>query len=188
MSGDYTRLTFDPARGFSGVRKQQGRVSLDSDFNEFEAILDRRDRSAMYDTVGPAVFPRTTPDAFRIAFAVGGGLTIGIGRAYVDGICAECFGDLSDLADPAKTTYDAYVGNRVGNASLPYDKQPFFYAPSFPAAIAAGKASLLYLDVWPREVTIYEDEELGEPALGGPDTATRMQTAWQVKALLGDAG
>ena len=48
MSGDYTRFTFDPVNVFSGVRKQQGRVSLDSDFNEFEAILDRRDRAATW--------------------------------------------------------------------------------------------------------------------------------------------
>ena len=188
MSGDYTRLTFDPVRGFSGVRKQQGRVSLDSDFNEFEGILDRRDRGATYDTVGHAVFPSTTPEAFRIGIGPGG-LTIGIGRAYVDGICAECFGDLTDLTSPAKTTFDAHLGNRVGKAPLPFDNQPFFYAPDFPTFTnTARTASLLYLDVWQREVTIYEDEELGEPALGGPDTATRMQTAWQVKSLLGHAG
>ena len=52
MGGDYTRFTFNPTKGFSGVLKQQGRVSLDSDANELEAILDRRDRAEMYDTVG----------------------------------------------------------------------------------------------------------------------------------------
>ena len=64
MSGDYTRFTFDPAKVFSGVHKQQGRVSLDADFNEFEEILDRRDRSEMYDTVGPR--GRAGDDARRV--------------------------------------------------------------------------------------------------------------------------
>ena len=32
---------------------------------------------------------------------------------------------------------------------------------------------------------MWEDQRLIEPALGGPDTATRVQTAWQVKALSG---
>ena len=34
MSGDYTRFTFDPLKRYSGVRMQQGRVQLDSDWNE----------------------------------------------------------------------------------------------------------------------------------------------------------
>ena len=38
MGGDYTRFTFDPVKGFSGVLKQQGRVSLDSDANELEEL------------------------------------------------------------------------------------------------------------------------------------------------------
>ena len=96
MSGDYTRFTFDPAKVFSGVHKQQGRVSLDADFNEFEEILDRRDRSEMYDTVGHAVVPATTPDGFAIGVDASNKLTIGIGRMYVDGIQPECFGDMSD--------------------------------------------------------------------------------------------
>src|SRR5579884_1094575 len=115
MGGDYTRVRFDPVKQFSGVRKQQGRVSLDSDFNEFEAILDRRRRAQMYDTVGRAVVPKTTPNGFKIGVS-GGHLTIGIGRAYVDGILAECFGDLSDAA---KTVRDDVLGGVVGSGPVP---------------------------------------------------------------------
>jgi hypothetical protein len=49
MGGDYTRFTFDPARSYSGVREQQGRVRIDSDANEYEAILDRRWRAETFD-------------------------------------------------------------------------------------------------------------------------------------------
>ena len=182
MSGDYTRFTFDPDKVFSGVHKQQGRVSLDADFNEFEEILDRRDRSTTYDTFGQAVVPETTKDGFAIGVnTVTNELTIGIGRAYVDGIGAECFGDMSD---PQATVYDPAMGNLVGSGPLAFSKQPFFYpgtTPPFPGPVTG--INLLYLDVWQREVTSWEDARLLDPALGGPDTATRIQTAWQVKAL-----
>jgi hypothetical protein len=185
MSGDYTRFSFDPTKGFSGVHEQQGRVSLDSDANEFEEILDRRDRSEMYDTVGAAVVPATTPTGFEIGVS-GSSLTIGIGRVYVDGIQAECFGDLSD---PKATVFEPRVGSVVGNLPLLFDQQPFLYQPNFPGLpSASGITSLVYLDVWQREVTVWEDRSLLEPALGGPDTATRIQTAWQVKSLAGVAG
>jgi hypothetical protein len=190
MGGDYTRFTFDPAKGYSGVRKQQGRVSLDSDFNEFAEILDRRSRAAMYDTVGQSVVPMTTPHGFAISVNSAGKLTIGAGRAYVDGILAECFGDMSD---PARTMRDDHLGGVHGPApvspppawaSIAYDQQPFRYLSGFPALLpAAGAINLVYLDVWQREVTVFEDGALREPALNGPDTATRVQTAWQVKVM-----
>ena len=42
MSGDYSRVRFDPKNDFSGVLMQQGRVQLDADWNELVALLDRR--------------------------------------------------------------------------------------------------------------------------------------------------
>ena len=46
---------------------------------------------------------------------------------------------------------------------------------------------LAYLDVWERHVTALEDGSIREVALGGPDTATRTQSVWQVKLeRLGD--
>ena len=147
MSGDYTRFSFDPTKGFSGVHEQQGRVSLDSDANEFEEILDRRDRSEMFDTVGPAVVPATTPTGFEIGVA-GPSLTIGIGRVYVDGIQTECFGDLSD---PKDTTFEPHLGGVVGNLPLLFDQQPFLFQPNFPGLpTASGVTCLVYLDVWQR--------------------------------------
>ena len=162
MAGDYTRYTFDPVKGFSGVHKQQGRVSLDSSANEFEEILDRRDRAEMFDTVGAAVYPVPIPPApaaggFSIGVA-GGKLTIGQGRMYVDGILVECFGDMTD---PAKADFDWRMNDLVGQAPLVYDLQPFFYtSPSakvpfpMPSAVATNR---VYLDVWQREVTVFEE-------------------------------
>ena len=42
---------------------------------------------------------------------------------------------------------------------------------------------LAYLDVWKRHVTALEDPAIREVALGGPDTATRLQTIHQVRLL-----
>ena len=39
MKGDFTRNTFDPDKHFLRVLMQQGRVQLDSDWNEQAAIL-----------------------------------------------------------------------------------------------------------------------------------------------------
>jgi hypothetical protein len=185
MSGDYTRLSFDPRKLFSGVHQQQGRVSLDADFNEFEEMLDRRARSQMLDTVGPGVVPVTTKDGFKIDVE-NGNVTIGVGRAYVDGIQVECFGD---KAPPSAQPFDDALGNLVGAAPLGFESQPFYYRKDppyvlvdFPSVTHEGK-NLVYLEAWQREVTSWEDEDLLDSALGGPDTATRVQTAWQVKAI-----
>ena len=52
MSGDYSRVRFDPRIDLSGVLMQQGRVQLDSDWNEWVAVLDRRLRAESVDTFG----------------------------------------------------------------------------------------------------------------------------------------
>src|SRR5262249_6635275 len=139
--------------------------------------------------VGEAVVPDTTQHGFEILVDGLGNLTIGIGRAYVDGILAECFGDVSI---PLLNQLEPHIGGVHGPSPLLYTQQPFFYTPVIPAippfptlSPTAGDINLVSLDVWQREVTVFEDDALREPALNGPDTATRVQTAWQVKILRG---
>jgi hypothetical protein len=80
MSFDCSRFSFDSTRDFAGVVQQQGRVSLDADWNEWLAQLARRLQAGTLDALGRAVVPRETPDAFRIRWA-GETLGIGPGRA-----------------------------------------------------------------------------------------------------------
>ena len=69
MSGDYTRFTFDPLKRYSGVRMQQGRVQLDSDWNEEIDILRRRLRTTTLDIMGPLGVPyAVSPNAFSIGW------------------------------------------------------------------------------------------------------------------------
>ena len=49
MGGDYSRKRFDKGKRYSGVLMQQGRVQLDSDWNEGVAISDRRWRAETLD-------------------------------------------------------------------------------------------------------------------------------------------
>jgi hypothetical protein len=158
MTGDYSRFTFEPHRRFSGVLQQQGRVQLDADWNEAVAIFKRRIQFLALDTFGPiGVTQLTTPDAFDVSVVPGPPLDLALkpGRIYVDGILAELFAD----------------------EAASYLKQPFFPDPP---PLPAGD-SVVYLDLWEREVTYIEDSSLLEPALGGVDTTTRTQSIWQLK-------
>ncbi len=179
MGGDYSRMTFKPLRDYSGVMKQQGRVGLDADHNELVEITDRRWRSESIDIMGRDVVPISNPEnmtAFEID--VGGtSFTIGRGRMYVDGLQIECHGDL------ASVEYDASLGEERGQNPLAYEDQPYFRNPPAPSTSGSGLTDLVYVDAWDREVTAVEDPAIREIALGGPDTATRTQTAWQVRVM-----
>jgi len=84
MKGDFTRVTFDPARHFSRVLMQQGRVQLDADFNEQAAILLHYVRTLAADLIGPYGGPEGDNHGFGISFDDDGNLIIGKGRYYLD--------------------------------------------------------------------------------------------------------
>jgi len=185
MPGDYSRFRFDPTRDYAGVLEQQGRVRLDSDHNEGVEIADRGVRAERVDTLGRAAVPAAggaNRDAFRVRVPALGQLTVDPGRIYVDGILAECHGA------PTCIAWDAALDEPRATGPVSYDDQPYLAAGSPRGApSAAGTTDLVYLAVWRREVTELEDPGLTEVALGGPDTTTRLQTAWQV-GILPDVG
>src|ERR1700690_2457995 len=96
MSFDSSRFSFNSRNDFLGVVMQQGRVQLDSDWNEWLAKFARRIQAGTLDIVGRAVVPATTPNGFKINAAVDARgqqhLTIGAGRMYVDGLMVENHG------------------------------------------------------------------------------------------------
>ncbi len=183
MAGDYTRFTYDVQSDYAGVFKQQGRVDLDADFNELVDIIDRRWRAETIDVIGHGVVPRVPPatppafDPFLVIPSAIGDFRIGIGRMYVDGILVENHG-----LEPF--SYRADLGELRGTVAPVYSNQPYLPAPLPPVLPGtAGTSDLIYIDVWQREVTALEDPALREIALGGPDTTTRLQNVWQVRAL-----
>src|SRR4051812_22212763 len=101
MRGDYSRSGFDPLRDYGSVLLQQGRPLSDRDVNHLAKATSRRADAGVLDLGGELVIARPTPDAFKITSDGAGGLLIGAGRAYVDGMLADNHG-AGDLAwEPA---------------------------------------------------------------------------------------
>jgi hypothetical protein len=160
MKADIGRMTFDPAKHFTRVVLQQGRVQVEADWNEQVAILLHAVRTLAADVVGPWGGSR---GAFRIE-AVDGVLrdaAIGGGHYYVDGVRVE--NDADDARYTAQPYYPVPDDERLTTENAPRDY-------------------LLHLDVWERLVTAAEDPDLQDVALGGLDTAARTQVVWQVRA------
>ncbi|MDQ3859417.1 MAG: DUF4815 domain-containing protein [Actinomycetota bacterium] len=86
MKGDFSRFTFDAGKRYTSVRLQQGRVSLDSDWNEQAAIDEHVARLRFVDAVGNCAAP--TRDGFALR-ARGSALELSPGRMYVGGLPCE---------------------------------------------------------------------------------------------------
>src|SRR5580692_3443393 len=87
MKGDFSRIRFNPAKQYTAVLEQQGRVALDADSNEQQAIDGYLRDTTNIDVIGR--FGGPIDDAgFGIEVA-GNQILIGRGRYYVDGILVE---------------------------------------------------------------------------------------------------
>ncbi|MBK6798706.1 MAG: hypothetical protein IPG76_18455 [Acidobacteria bacterium] len=148
---------------------QQGRVLLDSDWNELCDIIDYRIKFLIRDLFNievpdeggwsRIVVPPNLPNSFKIDTLdstiennmVQLKFKLFPGRAYVDGICVM-HQDKDKLWDITSKTF--------------YENQPF----------------KVYIDVWEQEVTYIDDPGIFEPAIG-VDTCLRMQTCWNISAI-----
>lgn len=159
MKGDFTRFTFDPKKHYSGVFKQQGRVDLDADWNEYVEMQDHLGHIRAKDIIGPCGVPiscihGSETGGFSVSVDDIGELHISPGRIYVDGILCEL------------------------ESSIAYQDQADYQ--DCPRLDRKG-TDLVYLDVWQRNITAIEDPKIRDTALGGPDTTTRVKIVWQVK-------
>ena len=164
MKGDFSRRTFDKEKHYNSVLMQQGRVQVDSDWNEQQAIHQHHHETRTGDTIGRCGAPKNKyGGGFEIEATLDGSdLKISEGRIYVDGILCE--NDQSGATLKKQDDLPMKPGNLAGLA-LP---------------LATGRY-LVYLDVWQRHITAIDDPDIREKALGGPDTATRAKTVWQVR-------
>ena len=55
MTGDFSKWYFDRKNNFNGVLHQQGRVLLDSDWNDQTRIINNWQNQAGRDIIGPGV-------------------------------------------------------------------------------------------------------------------------------------
>ncbi|MCP3868825.1 MAG: hypothetical protein GY703_12150 [Gammaproteobacteria bacterium] len=158
---------------------QQGRVTLDANLNEQVDITIHRVETETLDTIGPTGVPMHTGGFHLLAQAADlsseeqaqpgnqnppaldgdDDFLISAGRMYVDGILA--------------------VNEQICS---------FKHQPDPPAMEPVTNGTYLaYCDIWQRHITALDDPQIRETALGGPDTANREKTVWQVKLeRLGD--
>ncbi|MFQ3596443.1 MAG: DUF6519 domain-containing protein, partial [Sphingomonadaceae bacterium] len=158
MPGDHSRYRHDERRRYVSVRQQQGRVQLDSDWNEESDIAREHRRKLAIDLRGQAFVGRETPDSFQVGLLAGppANLSLAAGRLWLDGRLAEI----------------------LPGEGVTYRSQPFLPDPP---AVPAGADFLVYLDLFERDVTWVEDPGLLDVALGGLDTTSRIQQVWQVR-------
>ena len=190
MSFDNSRYTFDPYKNYSSVVMPQGRVQLDADWNEFLAEMARRIQAGTLDTMGRAVYPPTTPDAFYISPGTAWVVNIGLGRMYVDGLLAENHGLPPGTWDPALEELSGVPQPQSPTVSstpnIPFTNQP--YLPAAGTGVSGvtqylpneAGSYVYYLDVWKRAVTWLQDPTIVDSAVG-IDTSGRIQTVWQVR-------
>ncbi len=164
MKADVGRVTFEPDKGYQRVVMQQGRVQIESDFNEQIAILLQVSRTLTRDLVGPW---GGTPGAFELDVMPdnSGDFSIGPGRYYVDGVmCSN------------EPRGEATAISYLTQPHLPLEDDDLLSKPG-----SGRREYLAYLDVWELLVTATEDESLREVALGGPDTCARTRVVWQAR-------
>jgi hypothetical protein len=178
MNPDISRDTFDRRKHYAQVLLQQGRVTLDADWNEQSAILLHLLRTLARDIFGPHGGIDGEETGFLIDLVRREGkivdLSISAGRYYVDGILCEN----EPLRDP-----------NTGTVSEPKIGCTYLTQPDYPLPEGTGlpqQPYLVYLDVWERPIGYLEDPGIREVALGGPDTAARSKVIWQIKTCQGD--
>ena len=172
MAADRARVSYDPSRRWRGLIAQQGRVTVEADWNEAAAISAEHDRRLTLDVVGttgtpdggyvvaavpatgsPPVAPASPPGA------VPGDLVIGAGTLYLGG-------ERLDLDVPV--SYSAQPD------WLDFSTDPLWAPPAVPSATGTSY-ELVYLLAPEQEVSAVEDPALADVALGGPDTMARQR-------------
>jgi hypothetical protein len=158
MTSDRARVTYDPARRYHGVVAQQGRVSLEADWNEAQSITGAELAARTLDVVGRAGSPDR---GYEITPVVDGGnatgdLLVHAGTLYVGGqrvhlTLAMRYADQPEWAD--------HAGDPLWRDS----------------AVPQHPHELVYLLTREQEVSAVEDTALRDVALGGPDTTQRLR-------------
>jgi hypothetical protein len=184
MKGDFTRDTFNPAKHFTRVLMQQGRVQLDADFNEQTAILLHYLQTLAADVIGAFGGPE-----HHLGFGV---LT---NLAQLNHLTDE---EKAQIQADTKIVEKVLSGMETNGRDFMLTKGRYYVGgvlcenhqyglfseqANYPKDVLQklNPPFLFYLDVWERHITDVEDGEIKEVALGGADTATRAKVEWQIK-------
>ena len=159
MTSDRARVTYDPSRRYHGVVAQQGRVWLEADWNEAQAISREQTETRTLDLVGRAGSPdhgyRIDPVVTHEGSA-SGDLRIHRGTAYAGGQRVSLGDDILYSSQPDWQDHAA---------------DPLWLDPAIPDQ----RHELVYLMLREQEISAVEDPALRDIALGGPDTSQRIR-------------
>jgi hypothetical protein len=167
MGSDTARISYDPAQYYRSVVMQQGRVTLEADWNEDQSIFGEELRHETLDIVGAAGSPDggyaviQTNNAPQPPFD----FTVSAGTAYVGGL---------------RLTLHEAVQYSKQNDWLDYSSDPDWMIPS---GDGNGLDEYVYLLVREQEISAVEDSALRDVALGGPDTAQRTRMIQHIVRL-----
>ncbi len=156
MGSDKARISYDERQQYRSVVMQQGRVTLEADWNEAQSIAMEETRKEALDIVGPAGTP---DDGYAITFPTtlpAFDFQVGNGTMYVGG--ERVF--LSSPVDYAQQS--DWLDRIIDPDFVPLPTKP------------PGK-EYIYLLLGEQEVSAVEDSDLKDVALGGPDTAQRTR-------------
>src|SRR5271170_6894326 len=165
MGSDRSRISYSPSQQYRSVVMQQGRVTVEADWNEAQLIASEETRLEALDFVGPA----GTPDnGYAISLITGSfDFDIGAGTMYVGGMRASLPEGLQYSQQQQNDWMD--WSNDASWVSVP--------------AAAPTSNEYVYLFLREQEVSAVEDSNLKDIALGGPDTAQRMRLVQHVVRL-----
>lgn len=177
MKGDFSRWRDGSGLNFNGILPQQGKVLLDSDGIAQTMIENDWRNTAARDFVGDmAGVPSTNPESFAISAASWANdkvvLTVDVGHLWADGRLVRLHGGSGSKVQREATWL-----------------QPPLVANAADGTVADGTMDAVVLEVWQQAVSGFQmPNELIEPALGGPDTAERLQTAFAFRLARLNAG
>ena len=195
---DVTRFLFRPRKHYVGVRLQQGRLLLDSDFNESARLRAEDRRHSVLALVGGRASPNQ-------GFSIGAPLDspssdqstyLQVGSSLP--LTSVTLGETSTLLRPVSVRAGSfYIGGQRVDLEKP---EHIAFQRDFLQALPKDLAEVdpdvegtdspqtnfrnfYYLHAWEQGVTAVEDEELYEAALGGEDTSTRTRRMRRVEVL-----
>jgi hypothetical protein len=163
MGSDRARISYDPAQQYRAVVAQQGRVTLEADWNEAQQIASEELREEILDVVGPSGTPDNGYEVFGSDFH----FSTSPGTIYVGGMRVFS-GDAVDY-EKQKDWLD-------------FEGDPDWVDPE-QLAKTPPTHELIYLLLREQEVSAVEDSALLEKALGGADTTNRLRLIQRIVRL-----
>ena len=174
--GNFSRNTFDKLKHYVGVRLQQGVPLVDADWNEQEDIRKYEFQKFLKWFIGNGV--PAGNNGFQILeaagtmndFYIGGGdgTPEGEGRCIVEGL---------DVMINEPTRYSAQPLYNNPDLASKWEVDPI---DPLSEPTSERMDTVVYLDVWEREVDSTEDSDIVNPAIG-IETSVRLKREWAVR-------